>query len=133
VRSEKKQIIASNMILTDAEAEKFWLVYDRFATELTKMNDAKLALLKDYAQNYSTLTNQQAERYLEERAAMEESAIRLRLNYIPQFRKVLSGKATALFFQIEWRANLMIELQLASQVPLIEPDSKITIPTKVTQ
>jgi hypothetical protein len=28
VRSVKKQIIAANMQLTDAQAEKFWPVYD---------------------------------------------------------------------------------------------------------
>jgi hypothetical protein len=33
VRSQKKQIIAENMDLSDAEAEKFWPVYDQYAVE----------------------------------------------------------------------------------------------------
>ena len=32
-----------------------------------------------------------------------------------------SGKTAATFFQIEWRISLMIDLQLASQMPLIQP------------
>jgi hypothetical protein len=47
--------------------------------------------------------------------------LQLRLKYIPIFRKVLSGKTAALFTQIDWRLGLVIELQLASQVPLIQP------------
>src|SRR5436190_24247521 len=48
LRSEKKQILAANMTLTDTEAERFWPVYDRFAAELARLNDSKPALLNDY-------------------------------------------------------------------------------------
>jgi hypothetical protein len=51
IRSQKKQIIAENMDLSDAEAEKFWPVYDQYAIELSKIYDVKIALLKDYADN----------------------------------------------------------------------------------
>src|SRR5246500_2131692 len=33
IRSQKKQIVAANMDLTDAEAEKFWPVYNRYADD----------------------------------------------------------------------------------------------------
>ena len=121
LRSEKKQIVASNMQLTDAEAERFWPVYDRFTAELTKINDDKSGLILEFAENYAFLTDQKAENYVERRAAIEEAEVRLRFKYIPIFRQILSGKATALFFQIERRIDLLIELDLASQLPLIEP------------
>src|SRR6201988_3162800 len=63
VRSQKKQIIAANMGLTDAEAEKFWPVYDRYATELSGIYDTKIALLSDYADNYKTMTGEEADNY----------------------------------------------------------------------
>ena len=47
VRSQKKQIIASNLNLTDAEAEKFWPIYDQYTAELVKTNDAKYGAIKD--------------------------------------------------------------------------------------
>jgi len=120
LRSQKKQIVAANMDLTDAEAEKFWPVYDRYTADLTKVNDRKAALIKEYAENYSVMTGEQAESYIQRRTAVEESVAQLKLQYIPQFRKVLSGRQTALFFQIDWRLGLMIDLQLA-QMPLLEP------------
>ena len=67
------------------------------------------------------MTGEQAERYIQGRAAVEQSIMQLRLKNIPAFRKVLSAKSTALFFQLDWRLGLIMDLQLASQTPLIEP------------
>jgi hypothetical protein len=122
VRSLKKQIVAVavNMDLTDSEAEKFWPIYDQYATEVARIYDSKLALIQEFSQNNDTMTGDQAEAYLRKRAAVEESIMQLRLKYISIFRKVLSGRETALFFQIDWRLGLMIDLQLA-QAPLIAP------------
>src|SRR5712691_6733862 len=117
VRSQKKQIIAENMGLSDAEAEKFWPVYDRYAAELSGIYDTKIALLNDYAENYRTMTGEQAENYIRKRAEVEQSIMQLRLKYIPAFRKVLSGRETALFYQLDWRPGLAIDVELV-QVPL---------------
>src|SRR5882757_4298677 len=58
------------------------------------------------------MTSDQAESYIKERAAVEESIMKLRLKYFPVFRQVLSGKATALFCQIDWLLGLIMDLQL---------------------
>jgi hypothetical protein len=120
LKSQKKQIVAANMNLTDAEAEKFWPIYDRYAADLGKIYDTKLALVKEYSETYQGMSGDDAESYIRRRAAVEESVMQLRLRYVPEFRKVLSGRQTALFFQIDWRLDLMINLQLA-QAPMIDP------------
>jgi hypothetical protein len=120
LRSQKKQIVAANMDLTDQEAEKFWPVYDRYAGELAKIYDTKIALLQDYLDNYKTMSGDEAETYLRQRAAVEEHIMQVRLKYVPEFRKVLTGREAALFYQIEWRLDLMINVQLA-QAPVINP------------
>ena len=78
-------------------------------------------LLSLIRNNYVTLTGEQAEQYVKGRAAVEQSIMELRLKYFPIFRKVLSGKSTALFFQMDWRLGLIVDLQVASQIPLVEP------------
>ena len=118
IRSQKKQIIAENMDLSDAEAEKFWPVYDRYAAELSRIYDTKIALLSDYSDNYSSMTGEQAENYIRKRGEVEQSIMDLRLKYMPAFRKVLSGREIALFYQLDWRLGLAIDVQLV-QVPLI--------------
>src|SRR5215218_5329359 len=60
LRSEKKQLIALNLSLTDAEATKFWPVYDQYAAEMSKHYDDFYAVIKDYAANQKTLTDDQA-------------------------------------------------------------------------
>lgn len=120
LRSQKKQIVAANMELTDAEAEKFWPVYDQYTADLSKINDTKSALIKEYMQNFTVMNGDQAESYIRRRAAVENDVMQLRLKYIPTFRRVLSGRQTALFFQIDWRLGLLIDMQLA-QMPLINP------------
>ena len=120
VRSIRKQLIAANMDLTDAEAQQFWPIFDRYTAELAAIYDKKFALLKDYAQNSDALTDEQAESYIQGRAEVEQSIAQLRLKYFPIFRKVLSGKATTVFFQLDWRLALVVDVQLASETPMIE-------------
>jgi hypothetical protein len=120
VRSQKKQIVAANMGLTDAESEKFWPVYDRYAADLAKIYDTKIALIQEYLDGYQTMSGDQAESYLRRRAAVEEDVMQLRVRYLPEFRKVLTGREATLFYQIDWRLDLMINLQLA-QAPMINP------------
>ena len=121
LRSLKKQIIAANMDLSETEAQEFWPIYDRYIAELVTITDKKFALIEEYAQNYNTLTSAQAENYIKGRAAVDDSIMQLRLKYLAVFRKVLNGRSTARFFQLDWRLGLIMDLQLASQTPLVEP------------
>ena len=120
IRSQKKQIVAANMGLSNVEAEKFWPVYDRYAADSAKVYDTKIALFQEYLENYDSMSGEQAESYLRRRAAAEEDIMQVRAKYLPEFRKVLSGRETALFYQIDWRLDLMINLQLA-QAPMVNP------------
>lgn len=121
IRAERKKIVAANMPLTETEAPKFWPLYDRYIGETIKVNDARYALIKEYAQNYSNMTDEQADNFIKRWVALDGDNTQLRLKYIPQFENVISHKKAALFFQIDRRITMMIELQLASQVPLVKP------------
>jgi glutamyl-tRNA reductase len=121
IRSQRKQIIAANMKLTDAEAEKFWPVYEQYISDLVNINGAKYALVKQYVETRGALTDAEAETAVNQWAGIDQSVADLRKRYIPTFRKVLSPKNTALFYQLDRRVQLMIDLQLASSLPMIEP------------
>src|SRR4051812_49868970 len=60
LRSEKKQIIALNVPLTETEATKFWPVYDQYTLDMSKHYDAFYAVIKDYAATQKTMTDVQA-------------------------------------------------------------------------
>ena len=120
IRSAKKQIIAENMKLTDVQAEKFWPVYDAYTQETTKLGDASYALVKEYAQDYGNMTDTQADSLVDKMAGLDVQTETLRQEWIPKFRKVLTGKQTALFFQLDRRVNLLLDLQFAANIPLVK-------------
>ena len=121
LRSMKKQLVAANMQLTDVEAQKFWPVYDQYAAETAKLYDVRYAIVKDYAANIRELTNEQAHSLAQRWNDADSAGVQLRAKYFPLFEKVIAGKKTALFFQIDRRLALMIDLQLASEIPLVQP------------
>ena len=121
LRDQKKQIVAANLPLTGNEAAKFWPLYDAYTLETIKVNDQRYALVKEYAANYNTMTDAQADSYIRRWIGVDATATKLRLEWIPKFEEVLGPKKTAIFFQIDRRTGMMIELQLASQLPLIQP------------
>jgi hypothetical protein len=120
IQAQRKQITAANMPLTPDEATKFWPLYDQYRTEANKNGDERWELIKDYATNYSTMTDAQAQDYIKRTAANQQKVIALRMKYVPMFEKVISAKKAALFCQIDRRVDLMIELQLASQIPMVD-------------
>jgi Spy/CpxP family protein refolding chaperone len=120
VRSQKKQLIAANLTLTDAEATKFWPVYDQYSAEMTKIGDQRYALIKEYAQNFDSLTDAQALSLVNRSLALDAAVAQLRIKYVPIINKVLPGKKTATFFQMDRRLTALIDLQVASQIPLVQ-------------
>ena len=120
IRSRKKQIIAESMKLTDAEGWKFWPVYDAYTQETTKLGDASYALVKEYAQNYNDMTDAQADSLVKKMAALDVQTATLRQEWIPKFRKVLTGKQAALFFQLDRRINLLLDVQFAANIPMVK-------------
>jgi hypothetical protein len=120
IRSQKKQLVAANLSLTDTEATKFWPLYDQYTAELSKINDTKYAVIKEYANNWGSITDPQVLDLTKRYMNVDLSVAQLRLKYLPVFQTVLPGKKVGTFFQIERRLQMMIDLQLASQLPLVQ-------------
>ena len=120
LRSRKKQLIAENLKLTDAEATKFWPIYDQYTSELVKINDKKFGLIQEYADHWGTMTDEQAASYLRQWLDVDVAIMQLRQKYVPIVSQVLNGRKSATFFQLDRRISMMIDLQLASQLPVVQ-------------
>jgi hypothetical protein len=118
IRAMKMQVIGENMSLSDTEAHKFWPIYKHYADDLHEVHNEKYALLKQYAEMWSTMTDQDALIYVRRWMEVDEEAQALRLKYVPAVSQVLPGKKAATFFQLERKLCMMVDLQLFSQVPL---------------
>jgi hypothetical protein len=124
LRSQRKQLIAANLKLSDAEAAKFWPVYDQYVAELIAINDKKFAVIQDYADNWGKLTNEQSLLLIRQWADFDIQTTQLRQKYVPIVAKVLDGKKTATFIQLDRRIAMMLELQVVSQLPLVQDQDR---------
>jgi Spy/CpxP family protein refolding chaperone len=120
LRANRKELMARNMTLTADEATKFWPIFDQYRKEAIKPNDERWALIKEYAANYDTMTNAQAQDYMKRAAVVDQQLLALRERYVPAFEKVISAKKTALWYQIDRHIDLMINLQLSSMIPMVD-------------
>src|SRR5271166_7091919 len=82
LRQQRKEIMAQNMTLTPDEATKFWPIFDQYRRDAIKPNDERWAVIKDYAANYSTMTDAQAQDYMKRANAVDEQLLALRMNYV---------------------------------------------------
>ena len=120
LRAQRKEITAQNMTLTADEATKFWPIFDQYRQAAIKANDERWALIKDYAANYNTMTDAQAQDYIKRSTDVDQQLLALRMKYVPVFEKVISAKKTALWYQIDRRIDLLINLQLSTQIPMVD-------------
>jgi hypothetical protein len=121
LRGKAKQLITKNMLLTGAEAAGFWPLYDQYAAEISKINDTRFGLIKQYAAIYLTMNADQADSMIRLLAEADQTIISLRVQYLPKFEQVLPGTKAALFFQLDRRLDSLINVQMATQLPLIKP------------
>jgi hypothetical protein len=118
LRAMKMQVIGQNMSLSEDEGQKFWPIYNHYVRDLQVVNDQKYALLKQYAEMWATMSDQDAMIYVRHWLEVDGQAQALRLQYVPTVNQVLPGRKAATFFQLDRRLNMIIDLQLFSQIPL---------------
>jgi hypothetical protein len=119
LRDQRKQIVALNLPLSGDEATKFWPVFDQYRKDAIKPNDQRWEVIKAYAQTYDTMSDAQANDYMKRANAVDQDLLALRMRYVPMFEKVIGAKKTALFYQIDRRVDLLINLQLSSVIPMV--------------
>ena len=120
VRADKKLMIAMNMELTEAEAKAFWPVYDRYQNDWNALAERTVRMIEDYARSYKFMTNEKAGKLLDEYLAIECDRTMLFKSYMPEFRKVLSDRKVARYYQLENKIQAVINYELARQIPLVE-------------
>ena len=120
VRAQKSAIITELMEFTESEDAKFWPVYREYEAELVKINDDRLALIKEYAVNYSKMTDDVADRLARGALAAEARRNDLKLRYYERFKSALTAKTAARFLQVENQILLLLDLQIAASLPLVQ-------------
>ena len=121
VRADKKLFVAKNMQLTTDEAKKFWPIYDKYQEELFLLRTRTQKMINDYAKAYKTkMTNDIAKDLIDEYMTIDRLGLKLRMSYLPKFRKSISDVKVMRYYQIENKIEAALLYDLARKIPLIK-------------
>jgi hypothetical protein len=120
MRTQKVAIITESLQLTAEEASVFWPVHGEYEHELSGIIDDRIALINDYMQNHDKLTNEKANEIAKRVFALEKRRTKLKKKYFKKFEKALSAIIAAKFIQVESQINLVADMQIAAEMPLIK-------------
>jgi hypothetical protein len=119
IQSAKNDIIKDTMQFTEPEAKAFWPVYNEYAGDQRAVAEKRFAIIVDYAQHVDTLTDSEATSLTQRLFQCEDDSQALRKKYFPKFVAAIGAKRAAKFYQVDNRLTMILNVQLASQIPLI--------------
>jgi hypothetical protein len=102
---------------TDEEAKRFWPIYESYLAERDKFIEARVAVIKAYADDYDTMTDAKAQELLNRRFEQLKLRDKLDEQFRPQFATALSPRRLVRFYQIQHELEVLIELKAISQIP----------------
>jgi hypothetical protein len=118
IRAKHAEMITKVMQFTGKEAEAFWPIFRDYERDLMKLNDEKLRILKEYVPSHESLTQEKVYELAERTLDYEAGRVKLKRHYFKKFSKALSPQTAAKFFQVENQIQMLIDLQIASELPL---------------
>src|SRR5215831_19598506 len=101
LKKDKVAILTQMMQLEPSEAASFWPVYNEYDKSLTKLGDEKVALIRMYAENYGSLSDQKITEIAMGLLDVEGKRNQLKKEYFQKISQALSPKIAARFLQIE--------------------------------
>lgn len=122
LKTEKKAAIAGELDLTDAEITPFWELYNEFNNKMSQVQNKRVALIKDFAQNYESMTGEKADEIMKEYFAYQQELLKVKKSYYGKFKRILPKEKAARYFQLENKIQAIVDAELASQIPLIETE-----------
>jgi hypothetical protein len=120
LNAQRRQIVNETMQLDDKQARIFWPIYNEYEAELDKLGDEKLAIIQEYATNFLTMTNEKADELAQRVMALDDQKMALRRKYYDLMKKSLPAILVVRFFQVENQIQLLVDLKIASNLPIIE-------------
>jgi len=120
IQAERQSILAANLELDEEERAVFWPLYQEYRNALESAVSTRIDLLDRYFTSYETLTDKEALTLLDKHIDWERDVLKIRAAYAKKMRKVLPGKTVARFFQIENKMDVIVEYELAGEIPLIK-------------
>lgn len=119
VQSIKEDVIRDTMQFSTTEGSAFWPVYRQYADEQRGIAEKRFSIIMEYVKSLDTMTDTQADDLTRRMLQVEDETQSLRKKYLPKFESALGAKRAAKFYQVDNRLTMIVNVQLASEIPLI--------------
>jgi len=110
------------MQFNDADAAKFWPIFQQYDAELTTIGDGRTQLIVDYARNYEKLTDE-ADALMNKALELESQRAMLKKKYFDKMKTTLSATQAAKFFLVENEIQHIVDLQISASLPVVQTAS----------
>jgi hypothetical protein len=123
VRTLKVAILTEVMGFTETEDKAFWPIYREYDADMTKLADDRLAMIRDYAAAFGTLTDERADALATRALDLETRRQTAKAKVYDRVKTALSSRTALRFLQVEHQLQLLIDLQIAAALP-VAPTAK---------
>ena len=118
-RTDINTLITASMQFTSDEAVKFWPLYKTYEQARKGLTDERLAIIKDYAKNFSAMNDAKALELMQRALGLEEKTAAAKRTFLAELGKAFPGKTVARFYQVNTRIDMLIDAMFAGEVPLV--------------
>jgi hypothetical protein len=116
---EKKDLIKQFMNLNEADAAKFWPLYDQYSEKRTSIANDRISLLKDYVNGYDGMTEELASSLGKKYFKNESANLKLQQKYFKKISKSVSPMKAMQFMQAENYIQTTIKSALQDAIPFV--------------
>jgi hypothetical protein len=119
ISTQRQAIVAENLNLTEAQGKIFWPLYREYGAEMDQITDRKMKLLEDYAHKYEGLTDEEAASVMTNYFAIQKDELKAKEKWFGKFSKELPMKTVTRFFQIEYKLDAIVRVEMTQMIPLV--------------
>src|SRR5262249_26371323 len=113
-------IITEMMEFDEKQASTFWPIYRDYDAEISKLGDERVAIIQEYANNFDKMTDDIADKLATRAIDLEARRRAATAKVYDNVKKALGAKTAMRFLQVEHQLMLLIDLQIASSLPIVK-------------
>src|SRR5215469_14868990 len=118
VNAEKAKLLGSVMQLDAEDAAKFWPIYRDYEAELNKLNDLRVANIREYVRTYEEMSDAKADELMQNAMAYQKQRNELLAKYYARVKDQLGAITAARFVLVEHQLLMLIDLKIDSSLPV---------------
>lgn len=120
LKDSKTAIVGEVMQLNADQAAKFWPIYKEFEKEYSAIGDKIVAAVKSYAEAYPNFNDTLADQLSTQVLSIEQERNTLKRKWYERMKEGVGVLTATRFLQVENQLERLIDLQIASQLPVID-------------